>query len=603
MDVDDAAAVAAFVMGDASKYATPLVVRNAQRILDTARDAFIAMNSDGVITSWNAAAEQMFGYSRAEADGRQMSELIVPVGLRAAHDSALRRYVDTRIPRLAEQYGEYDAVHRSGRTFPVEITHWHLEVDGEMTFYAFLRDVTERHSRELELVHRRAREAELTHRTLHDALTGLANRTLALERLSHALARRFRHGGDLAVLFVDLDRFKLVNDNLGHDAGDELLCVTAARLTASVRGSDSVARVSGDEFVVICPDLAGRGEAMMIAGRILDALQVPLELSGERVRIRGSVGIAFADAPDDTAEDLLRDADAAMYRAKENGRAQVAIFDDGMRQRLRNQLHMEREIVEALERDELRVWYRPIVDLRSGQVSGMQPMIAWQHPRLGLLEPMAFTPVAEEIGVMPTILDWAIREICRQCVRWQQAGGTGVSIDIDLTARQIEHPAFVESLASALQAAGLPGSALTISVLPPPGPPPSRNEALLAALDTMRAQGVVVGINGCGVDSAVLSWLADIPFDVLRIAPELGAAIGTRPRADAVVAALVEMAHRMVMRTSIDGLLTAAQRDRAAALGCDLGQGAVFGTMAPPQAIVTPIAIADRAGGPGVMHR
>ncbi|MEO7125796.1 MAG: GGDEF domain-containing protein [Nakamurella sp.] len=187
-------------------------------------------------------------------------------------------------------------------------------------------------------------------------MTGLGNRTLALERIGHALVRRERYGGDLAVLFVDLDRFNLVNDNLGHDAGDELLCVVADRLTTSVRATDSVARVAGDEFVVICDELDRPDEAQVIAHRILSSLQEPVDLAGERVRVRGSIGIAFAHGDTDTAEDLLRDAAAAMYRAKESGRAQVAAFDDSMRQRLRNELHMEREIAECLDRGELRVW-------------------------------------------------------------------------------------------------------------------------------------------------------------------------------------------------------------------------------------------------------
>lgn len=569
----------------------------AEKILDSTRDAFVAMDADGMLIAWNGAAEAMFGYGTAEALGRDLAELIVPAGLRAVHRAAVGRYVETRIPQLASGYNEFDALHRDGRTFPVEITHWQVESGDDIVFYAFLRDISDRRAREQELARRRAREAELTYRTMHDGLTGLPNRNLALDRLVHALTRQVRHGGDVAVLFVDLDRFKLINDSLGHDAGDEMLRVTAARLSSVVRASDLVARVSGDEFVIVCDELDDHDEAMAIADRVLQVVQEPVNLAGERARIRASIGIAFADQPREVqgqrgqpshatmAEDLLRDADAAMYRAKERGRGQIAVFDSDMRQRLRNELRMEREITECLDRGQLAVWYRPVFDLRRDGVSGMQPIVVWHHPRLGLLTPDLFTPVAEEIGIMPSILDWALREICRQAVRWRGGGTPEFSIDMDLTARQLSHPGLVPSITAALQETGLDGSALTVSMLPPAGPSPSHDDDLLAALDAMRSLDIAVGINGCGVESAVLSWLADVPFDMLRIAPGLGESIRVRERADFVISALVAMGHDMGMTISIDGIRTEEQRDRALALGCDLAQGPLLGELAPPDRI------------------
>lgn len=580
---------------------SPWTVGDAQRILGTTRDAFVAMGFDGIVTAWNDAATSMFGYTAGEAMGQPMASLIVPERSRAAHREAVRNFdyssvVDpaaapglTAAPGSTSATGEVVAMHRSGREFPVEITHWCLQVDGHLALYAFIRNISERKGREQELAVRRAREAELTHRTLHDPLTGLANRSLALEHLGDALRRRGRYGGELAVLFVDLDRFKLINDSLGHDAGDELLMVTARRLVGSVRESDAVARIAGDEFVVICPELTDRDQAREVADRILLALTEPVDLAGERVRVRGSVGIAFAESAGETAEDLLRDADAAMYRAKERGRAQVAVFDTDMRSRLRNRLHMEREIAESLERRELEVWYRPFVDLRGGAVAGMQSMIAWRHPRLGVLEPTAFADVAEEVGVMPSIIDWASGEICRQARRWHGETAAGVSIGVDLTARQVTYPSFAPSLAEALRSTGLDAGRFVIGVLPPDGALPARDGELFLALDALRAMGVVVGVIGSGTGCAMLEWMAEAPFDVLKIGPQFGGAVGIRPRADAVIAAMASLGHELGMTVAIDGLATAGQRDRAAELGCDFGQGALFGGMAPPgQAVLAP---------------
>lgn len=554
---------------------------DTQRILDSVRDAFIAMDARGRVTQWNDAAERMFGYSRDEALGRSMAGLIIPEADRGIHKAAVADFLLQPKPRPADEYSERLALRRNGETFPVEVTHWWTELNGRITFYAFLRDVSDRKASEQELSRRRSREAELTHRTLHDELTGLANRTLVLEHVTHALVRRARYGGDLAVLFVDLDRFKLVNDSLGHDAGDELLCVAAYRLSTAIRAADVVARVAGDEFVVLCDELAGPEEATAVAQRILVALQVPVVLGGERVRIRASVGIAFAGSDREAAEDLLRDADAAMYRAKERGRGQVAVFDESMRERLRNRLHLERELAECVERQQLRMRYRPIVDLTSGEVAGLQPIVHWEHPRTGLLAPPAFLDIAEETGAMTPITAWAIDAWCRQLAQWRSEVGTTIISVGSFTARQAGQPGFVGSLASALTGSGLDPRAIRVLIEAPWAGMLSEPDAVRRSFEGIRALDIPIGINHFGTGAAALSWMAAMPFDLLRIGPEISASIETDERRQKVVRAIVGMARDLGMTVFVDGVSTAAARDVVAAIGCRYGEGSFFGSALP----------------------
>lgn len=563
---------------------------DAQHILDAARDAFIAMDEQGRVTAWNDAAERMFGYSRGEVLGRPMADLVIPEVSRHSHRVAVRRLLDTREPQVTDEYREQVAMRRTGETFPVEITHWWIESDRGVMFYAFLRDITDRKASEMELIRRRAREAELTHRTLHDDLTGLANRTLALEHVTHALTRRARYGGELAVLFVDLDRFKLVNDSLGHDAGDELLCVAAYRISAAVRAADAVARVAGDEFVVLCDELAGPEEATAVAQRILAALQEPVELGGERIRIRASIGIAFASSDRDTAEDLLRDADAAMYRAKERGRGQVAIFGEEMRERLRNRLHIERELAECIEREQLRMRYRPVVDLASGDVAGLQPIVHWEHPRSGLLAPPAFLDIAEDTGAMTPIMAWAVRSWCAQMRKWRTDLGASIFSVASFTARQAAQPGFVGSLASALAAADLDPRAIRVLIEAPWPAPLSDPEGVRRTCEGIRELGTPIGINHFGVGAAALSWLltmpVDKPFDLIRIGADLIESIETDDRRQKIVRAIAGMARDLGVTVFVDGVATAAARDTVAALGCHYGEGSFFGPALQPEEAV-----------------
>lgn len=315
---------------------TKTAVADARRILSAAGDAFVGIDGDGMVTGWNDRAEAMFGWTSAEALGRPASEFIVTDVLGAAHHACGRPWLASNRATVVGDRIEMEGLRRNGERFPLEISFWAVRSGIRWGFYSLCRDITDR----------KAHEADLAHRALHDELTGLAKRSLAIERINHALTRRARHGLDVAVLFLDLDRFKVINDSFGHHAGDELLRAVARRVSSAVRPGDTIARMAGDEFAIICDELLSPADARRLAHRILQALSRPIDVADGRIRIGASVGIALAESAGDSAEGLLRDADAAMYWAKRHGRGQVAVFDVAMRSRRHNGLRTKPEVAE-----------------------------------------------------------------------------------------------------------------------------------------------------------------------------------------------------------------------------------------------------------------
>jgi diguanylate cyclase (GGDEF)-like protein len=436
----------------------------------------------------------------------------------------------------------------------------------------------------VEVLQRRRRYAsalELAHQAVHDALTGLPNRLQVAERLEQALARSAETGFDVAVLFVDLDRFKLVNDGRGHAAGDELLVAVAERLRRVVRSGDIVARFGGDEFVVVCEDQTAAFEASLVAGRIIDALREPVVVDGQEIFLSASIGIAMADGTG-TPESLLRDADAAMYRAKAKGRSRSEFFDTTMRTEALDHLEIQSALHRALERDELRVFYQPIVDLASGVVSGVEALVRWQHPQHGLVSPGSFIPLAEETGLIVPIGAWVLDQATAQLARWrEQSWGRSLTVNVNLSARQLRQADLIPGLMTSLLASGTDPSQLCLELTETAFMEDARSHR--EVLDGIRGLGVRLAIDDFGTGYSSLTYLKQLPVSVLKIDQAFVRGLGKDASDTAIVRSVIDLAHALGLVVVAEGVEDADQVAHLRRLGCDRAQGYFFARPQPAE--------------------
>jgi diguanylate cyclase (GGDEF)-like protein len=435
-------------------------------------------------------------------------------------------------------------------------------------------------------VERKRVEVELAHQALHDALTGLPNRGLFLDRLAQALTRLGRHSTALAVLFCDLDRFKVVNDSLGHGAGDRLLVDVARRLEDVLRAGDTAARFGGDEFVILCEDIGGAHQAIAIADRVSAALAAPFVLGDDEAFVRTSIGIAMATEGHARPEALLRDADAAMYRAKEKGGGIYEVFDDEMRARAVQRLDTENALHRALERGEFLLYYQPQVSLATGAITGVEALVRWQHPERGLVPPAEFIGPAEENGLILEIGAWALREACEQAARWGDQGpaGEAVRMSVNLSARQCHHPDLVAVVAAALRETGVDPARICLEITETAVM--SDMEAGVGVLDQLRALGVSLAIDDFGTGWSSLRALQRFPVDEVKIDKSFVDGVARDPQEAAIVAAVISLSHALGLRTVAEGVESVGQVERLRALGCDQAQGFFFRRPAPAADLV-----------------
>ena len=435
-----------------------------------------------------------------------------------------------------------------------------------------------------EFTRRRQTEERLAHQALHDELTGLPNRRLLLDRLARALKRTERHGMQVAVLFMDIDDFKLINDGLGHQVGDELLVALSARLTRVLRSGDTlVARFGGDEFVVLCEDILEEEDAVRVAERIAEALREPAAIGDHELSVTASIGVAIGAAANADATALVRDADAAMYRAKEQGRGRFELFDQAMHARVMRRLGAESELRRALDRDELRLHYQPIVAVDDGALCGVEALVRWEHPQRGLIPPAEFIPLAEETGLIITLGRWVIAEACEQAARWRRER-PGLRMSVNLSTRQLADRELVDCVSASLRESGLPAGDLTLeiteSVLM------QEVESFVEVLGALKAAGVRLGLDDFGTGYSSLGYLRRFPLDVLKLDRLFVSELGADPAADSIIAAVIDMARALGMQVIAEGVETGAQLSILRRLGCHLAQGYHFSRPLPPAELV-----------------
>jgi diguanylate cyclase (GGDEF)-like protein len=411
--------------------------------------------------------------------------------------------------------------------------------------------------------------------SLHDALTGLPNRVLLLERLEHAVLRGRRSGKMAAVLFADLDDFKLVNDTYGHHVGDELLVAIANRLSRVLRPGDTLARISGDEFVILCEDLEGEAQVEAIAARIDAALAVPFVLSTTTVAMTASVGIAFAGRDDQIPEELLQDADVAMYQAKRQGGARHQIIDLREQHLAEQRASLQRDLRGAAARGELRTEYQPIVASASGRIAGVEALLRWAHPSRGLLPPMTLVPLAEQSGLITEIGRWVLEQACPDRRRWQSdPAHDDLTIAVNVSPHQLMSPDFAVAVESVLDDTQTNPKLLTLEVTE--GVFVQDSHRALVVLNDLKRVGVMLALDDFGTGYSSLSYLKRFPIDILKIDKGFVADLGRDSASYAIVCAIIELAHSLSMKVVAEGVETAEQYRLLIALGCDFCQGFYF---------------------------
>jgi len=443
----------------------------------------------------------------------------------------------------------------------------------------------------VDLTGRKEAETRLAHQALHDHLTGLPNRALFLDRAERALDLGHRQGRGVAMLFLDLDRFKIVNDSLGHEAGDQLLRATADRLAEAIRPTDTLARFAGDEFAVLCEDVTSVEDAVGVAGRLIACLEPPVVLGASEVVISASVGVALPRGSQVTADLLLRDADTAMYLAKDKGRGRVEVFDETLRERAVRRLETESGLRRALDRSELRLAYQPEIDLVTGRLAGIEALVRWEHPQRGLLSPDEFIAVAEETGLVNAVGAWVLHEASAQLAAWRRGYPHMVEVGmaVNVSARQLADPGLVAEVEAAVAAVG-GGAPLCLEIT---------ETALLEwasptgeTLRRLKTRGVLLGIDDFGTSYSSLSNVTRLAPDFLKVDRSFVEGLGIDHHDTAIVAAVINLAHTLGLFAIAEGVESRAQVVRLRALGCDLIQGFVVSKALPAdefeQAMVIP---------------
>jgi len=424
-----------------------------------------------------------------------------------------------------------------------------------------------------------AANRQLRHLASHDALTGLPNRVLLEDRLTQAMAHADRDHRSFAVLVCDLDRFKLINDSLGHGAGDELLQEVARRLTGLMRSVDTVARFGGDEFVLLVDSLSKADDATELARRAVDSLGAPVLISGIDVHTSLSIGVAFYPTDGTSIEALLARADAAMYSAKQRGRGNVQCYDSGMNAGAEDRVQFESDLHTAIDLKQFELHYQPKVDTQTGTVRSVEALIRWAHPTRGLIAPSEFIPLAEECGLIGAIGDWVIGEACRQAREWQQQGVAWLRVSVNLSASQFRHDGLVESIQRALDETGLQPKYLEVELTE--SVVMSDPEESITVLERLSRMGVIVSVDDFGTGYSSMSYLRRFPIDKLKIDRVFINEMVNRPEDASIVRAIVSLAHSLRLKVVAEGVETAAQLEFLQNCGCDEYQGYHFSRPLP----------------------
>jgi diguanylate cyclase (GGDEF)-like protein/PAS domain S-box-containing protein len=527
--------------------------------------AIYARDRNSIVTSWNPAAEQMFGWSAEDIIGRRAPT--TPADQQAEADIMVSRVLagETLLQLdLRRQRGDGTPVYLNMTLAPLRDARGHI--DGYLTIAA---DISER----------KAAEQQIEFLAYHDALTGLPNRLLLQDRFDQAAAQAERTGTRVALLFMDLDNFKQINDTLGHATGDVLLKAVSTRLRECVRDTDTISRQGGDEFVVVLRDLPDGHAAVPIVAKIMARLQEPLLVDGDELVTSASIGVTLYPDDGKDFDTLLKNADTAMYQAKATGRNAYHFFNEEMSLQAREHLTLRTGLRRAIEYEELELFYQPQFDLSSGRIVGAEALLRWHHGELGQVPPLKFIPVAEESGLIVSIGEWVMFEACRQASAWRASGLPDISVAVNLSAVQFRRGNVEQIVTRALEAASLPASALelelTESILI------QNVEQVLVSVKRIKQLGVRLAIDDFGTGYSSLSYLKRFDIDKLKIDQSFVRDLASDPDDAAIVRAIIQMAHSLSLKTIAEGVEDQAMLEQLRSFGCDMAQGYHFARPMP----------------------
>jgi len=538
-------------------------------VIENAQDGIVSIDEDGRLVEFNHAAEVMFGYRREDVLGKMLVDILIPLSLRDAHRRGHERYLASGVSKMLDRRLELSALRADGTEFPVEVTITSLKEQGLPLLTGFFRDLTER----------RKVESEIRNLAFYDALTTLPNRRLLLDRLQQAIAASVRHGRHGAVLFIDLDNFKALNDSRGHDIGDLLLVEVARRLRQCVRNEDTVARLGGDEFVIVLEDLSlnleqAIAQTRQVAQKVLEIINHPYQLGEIEHHNSSSIGIVLFNGNFVSMEELLKRSDTAMYEAKAAGRNTLRFFDPAMQAALERRVDMELQLRLAIVQKQLRLFCQVQVDAER-KVFGAEILLRWQHPDHGLLAPKEFVGIAEDSGLIVSIGHWVLYNACLQLKDWEaRPGFDSLQLAVNVSARQFRHADFVDEVRKILQSTGADPSLLKLEL--------TESVVLdniadaVAKMNALRELGVRFSMDDFGTGYSSLAYLKRLPLSQVKIDRSFVREIAEDASDAAIVQAILAMSNTLGLKVIAEGVETEVQFELLQSYGCRFFQGYLF---------------------------
>ena len=528
-------------------------------------DALVQMDFDGHITGWNQQAEKIFGWSAEEILDQTIVDTIIPERYRDAHNKGMKKYLKTGKSSVMNTLIEIHALHRDGHEFPVELSISVIDSADLQEFSAYIRDISER----------KHAETVIWNQANFDSLTSLPNRNLFLQKLEHEMHACDRSNLSLALLYIDLDRFKDVNDTLGHDMGDLLLVEISSRLKKTLREIDTVSRLSGDEFTVILGQIDDPLSVQPLCQQLLDELARPYQLDNEKVFLTASIGVTFYPQDTKDIEVLQRSGDQAMYAAKGNGRNSFHFFTPELQERAVRKRKMIKDLRDAMRQQQFEIYYQPIVDMNNNRLAKAEALLRWHHPESGMVSPSVFIPIAEESGLIADIGNWVFYSAAEQASRWRDQFDIDFQVSINTSPLQwIDEAAAMSQWFSHLKQIGLSGQAIAVEITE--GLLMDANDKITNRLLDFRDAEVQVSIDDFGTGYSSLSYLKQFDIDYLKIDQSFVRNLDHDNNDLALCEAIIVMAHKLGINVIAEGVESETQSQLLKDFGCDFGQGYLY---------------------------